>query len=132
MLTTIRRNELEKSVREQFEGKTSFSESFACSRDWLKLGDKYYLAILFAEFNGEDSLSELPEGKVKPLLLEREVLQKSLEESEAFRKDGALDHVAFITPVNVGGAEEEDPHDLVLNHYGPWDFLKLFFVSLFK
>lgn len=132
MLTSSQRTKIEKSVSKEFEGKKRyFSEAFLSNKDIVVINGKEYYAILYAEFNGEESVVDIPSPGVKPLLLERSLVEAHLELSEAFRENDALAEVAFLTAVDEGDREEE-VHDLVMNHYGPWDFLKLFFVSLFK
>lgn len=132
MLTSSQRTKVEKSVKQEFgEKKKYFSEAFLSNKDIVVIEGKEYYALLYADFNGEESVVDIPEGGVRPLLIEKSLVQSLLKDSEIFRENDSLVEIAFLTPVD-NGEGEEDPHDLVMNHYGPWDFLKLFFVSLFR
>ena len=134
MLTTRHRQQLEKAVKES-SGKDKFSESYIMSRDLVEiLGRKQYV-LLFVDVSVRDDIENLDAEMVKPVCIDKEWLDQQIYECDQMRADNIFSGISFMTTVEdvpESSNEEEAAVDLVMNHYGPWDFLKLFFISLFK
>lgn len=134
MLTEKHRQQLEKTIRES-SGKNKCVESYIISRDLYEINGRQQYVLLFVDTTVNKDISELSTEMVSPVCIDKEWLDQHMEECNKLREDNAFSEVSFMTTVEdvpESGNEEDAAIDLVMNHYGPWDFLKLFFISLFK